>query len=116
MVAVTSAEFQKNFGTYKKKALGEPVHITIHRKPTLVLISRERYEALVRQGKKATATNAAKQASQAPTPAAAVRPDPAAQARAKELAEKREIEHLNRVAQGASKSGIFFDEGKPGHS
>lgn len=47
MTQVTSAEFQKNFGTYKRVALNEPVEITIHGKATLVVLSNERYQQLL---------------------------------------------------------------------
>lgn len=46
MTEVTSAEFQKNFGTYKKEALKKPVEISIHGKPTLVMLSKQEFDRL----------------------------------------------------------------------
>ena len=46
MSRVTSADFQKHFGLYKREALDEPVIISIHGKDTLVVMSNERYEML----------------------------------------------------------------------
>jgi PHD/YefM family antitoxin component YafN of YafNO toxin-antitoxin module len=46
MTSVKSAEFQKNFGTYKRLALQQPVTITIHGQDTLVLLSKRKYDLL----------------------------------------------------------------------
>lgn len=46
MTSVTSADFQKNFGTYKKEALVKPVVISIHGKDTLVLLSKQEFDRL----------------------------------------------------------------------
>ena len=48
MKRVTSAEFQKNFGEYKREALNGPISISIHGKETLVVMSHEAYDALLR--------------------------------------------------------------------
>lgn len=48
MPDITSADFQKNFGHYKRVALEEPVHITIHGRRTLVMISTAEYERLLK--------------------------------------------------------------------
>ena len=47
MTRVTSAEFQKNFGLYKRAALSEPLVVSIHGKETLVVMSHEHYESLL---------------------------------------------------------------------
>lgn len=47
MSNVTSAEFQRNFGQYKREALASPVSISIHKRPTLVLMSYDHYQQLV---------------------------------------------------------------------
>ncbi|MCE6959574.1 type II toxin-antitoxin system Phd/YefM family antitoxin [Cereibacter sphaeroides] len=49
MTTVTSTEFQKNFGTWKKKALRAPVTIEIHGKPSLVVLSAEKFRKLSAQ-------------------------------------------------------------------
>lgn len=46
MTIVTSADFQKNFGKYKREALDAPVRITIHGKETLVLVSKAHFDQL----------------------------------------------------------------------
>jgi len=46
MAHVTSADFQKNFGTYKRLALNTPVRILVHGKETLVLMSMEHYRRM----------------------------------------------------------------------
>ena len=51
MKRVTSAEFQKNFGEYKREALHEPISISIHGKEMLVVMSHEAYETLL-QGRR----------------------------------------------------------------
>lgn len=48
MKEVTSADFQKNFGLYKRQALAEPVTIRIHGRPTLVVLSAAEYERLTK--------------------------------------------------------------------
>ena len=47
MNAVTSAEFQKNFGQFKREALNAPLSILVHGRPTLVVLSQDHYDALV---------------------------------------------------------------------
>ncbi len=112
MTTVTSADFQKNFGTYKKKALNSPVHITIHRKPTLVLISRERYDALVRrsQGKGADGSVEVAEDKELARPARAARTRMASAAPSPIVDEMASAEHLKRVAEGASRNGVFFKD------
>lgn len=46
MKSVTSAEFQKNFGTYKEAALRAPVAITNHGRESLVVLSADEYQRL----------------------------------------------------------------------
>lgn len=46
MKSVTSAEFQKNFGTYKDAAMRAPVTITNHGRESLVMLSAEEYKRL----------------------------------------------------------------------
>lgn len=53
MPDITSADFQKHFGHYKRVALDEPVHITIHGRRTLVMISTSEYERLLKGAPKA---------------------------------------------------------------
>lgn len=47
MKAVTSAEFQKNFGQFKREALSAPVSVLVHGRPTLVVLSQDQYDALL---------------------------------------------------------------------
>lgn len=54
MPDITSADFQKHFGHYKRVALDEPVHITIHGRRTLVMISTPEYERLLQAQPKAS--------------------------------------------------------------
>lgn len=46
MATVTSAEFQKNFGTYKDAAQRGPVTITNHGRESLVVLSADEYKRL----------------------------------------------------------------------
>lgn len=46
MAVVSSAEAQKNFGRYREQALTEPVVITQHGKPSVVILSAAEYERL----------------------------------------------------------------------
>jgi prevent-host-death family protein len=46
MAKVTSAQLQKQFGTYSELAQREPVTITNHGRDSLVLLSAEAYERL----------------------------------------------------------------------
>lgn len=46
MKTVTAADLQKQFGTYRDMALGEPVSITHHGRETLVMLSAEEYKRL----------------------------------------------------------------------
>lgn len=46
MVAVSSAELQKNFGLYKETAQREPVSITSYGRESLVMLSAEEYRRL----------------------------------------------------------------------
>jgi PHD/YefM family antitoxin component YafN of YafNO toxin-antitoxin module len=48
MKNVTSAEFQRNFGLWKRKALIEPVSILVHGHPSVVLLSTASYNALLK--------------------------------------------------------------------
>ena len=43
---VTSGDFQKKFGIFKRQAFEAPVHITVHGQPSLVLMSARHYEAM----------------------------------------------------------------------
>jgi len=46
MPKVTSAEFQKNFGTYTDAARHEPVTITKHGRESLVMLTADEYKRL----------------------------------------------------------------------
>jgi prevent-host-death family protein len=46
MAVVSSAEAQKNFGRYREQALAEPVVVTQHGKPSVVILSAAEYERL----------------------------------------------------------------------
>ncbi|GEM_PF-3129833 len=46
MKCVSAAEFKKKSGTYQDMALSEPVTITKHDRPTLVLMSYAEYHRL----------------------------------------------------------------------
>ena len=46
MAVVTSAEAQKNFGRYREQALAEPVVVTRHGKPSVVILAAAEYERL----------------------------------------------------------------------
>lgn len=47
---VTSAYLQRNFKDVRQMALKKPVEITVYGKNELMLITREKFEELVRQG------------------------------------------------------------------
>ena len=51
MISVSSAEFQRNFGTYQDKALTEPVAITRNGRERVVLVSVEEYRRLKRRAR-----------------------------------------------------------------
>jgi prevent-host-death family protein len=53
---VTSVEFQRNFGTYQDMAQQEPVEITRHGRPALVLMSAREYGSLMTVKKRAFTT------------------------------------------------------------
>ena len=46
MVRITSAEFQKQFGQYREKALREPISITHHGRDSLVMLSADEFNRL----------------------------------------------------------------------
>lgn len=46
MKSVSAAEFKKKTGTYQDMALSEPVMITKHERPALVLMSYAEYQKL----------------------------------------------------------------------
>lgn len=46
MTVVSSAEVQKNFGRYKDAARAEPVVVTQHGKPAVVILAASEYERL----------------------------------------------------------------------
>ncbi|MBW3243542.1 type II toxin-antitoxin system Phd/YefM family antitoxin [Epibacterium sp. DP7N7-1] len=87
MTQVTSAEIQKHFGTYKREALNDPIEITIHGKPTLVLMSHNRYQKLLEL--EAKEMNSAKNKQDESVP---------------DLAD--ELEELERIASGTG--GVRF--------
>jgi len=47
MKSVSAAEFKKKSGAYQDMALSEPITITKHDRPTLVLLSFAEYQKLV---------------------------------------------------------------------
>jgi prevent-host-death family protein len=51
MITVSSAEFQRNFGTYQDKALTEPVAITRNGRERLVVVAAEEYRRLKRRAR-----------------------------------------------------------------
>jgi prevent-host-death family protein len=48
----TASEFQQAFGAYTAKALREPVTITKHGRPQLVIMAAEEFERLKRRDRK----------------------------------------------------------------
>jgi prevent-host-death family protein len=46
MVTITAAELQRNFGTYREKALREPVSVTHHGRPSLVVMAADEFDRL----------------------------------------------------------------------
>jgi PHD/YefM family antitoxin component YafN of YafNO toxin-antitoxin module len=48
MKSVTSAEFQRNFGLWKRKALVEPVAILVHGRESVILVSASAYRTLLK--------------------------------------------------------------------
>lgn len=46
MRSATATDFQKNFGSWSKDAMSEPVAIERHGRPRLVLMSYDQYRAL----------------------------------------------------------------------
>jgi prevent-host-death family protein len=56
MAQVSALEFQRNFKTYQDMAQQEPVEITLHGRPALVLISAQEYAALQMVKKRAFMT------------------------------------------------------------
>lgn len=58
MKSVSAAEFKKRTGTYQDMALSEPVMITKHERPTLVLMSYAEYQKLTGSVRKAPETSA----------------------------------------------------------
>lgn len=58
MTKVTSADLQKHFGIYKREALSRPVEVTVHGKPTLMLMSYDFYQSLVEKKEIAAAEGA----------------------------------------------------------
>jgi len=51
VITVSSAEFQRKFGTYQDKALTEPVAITRNGRERLVVVSAEEYRRLKRRAR-----------------------------------------------------------------
>jgi prevent-host-death family protein len=51
MITISSAEFQRNFGTYQDKALTEPVAITRNGRERLVVVSADEYRRLKRRAR-----------------------------------------------------------------
>ncbi len=51
MITVSSAEFQRKFGTYQDKALTEPVAITRNGQEWLVVVSADEYRRLKRRAR-----------------------------------------------------------------
>ena len=62
MVEVSSAEVQRNFGTYREKAEGvhgepEPVVVTHYNKPSVVIVAASEYARLKRRDKRVLAAD-----------------------------------------------------------
>lgn len=53
MRTVKSTEFQSQTGKYQDMALGEPITITKHNRPTLVLLSFDEYLKLTKDSRRA---------------------------------------------------------------
>ena len=51
MITVSSLDFQRNFGTYQDKALGEPIAITRNGRDRLVVMSADEYRRLKRRAR-----------------------------------------------------------------
>ena len=51
MITVSSAEFQRKFGTYQDKALTEPVAITRNGRERLVVVSVDEYRRLKKRAR-----------------------------------------------------------------
>jgi prevent-host-death family protein len=51
MITVSSAEFQRNFGTYQDRALTEPVAITRNGRERLVIVAADEYRRLKRRAR-----------------------------------------------------------------
>ena len=51
MITVSSAEFQRKFGTYQDKALTEPVAITRNGRQRFVFVSADEYRRLKRRAR-----------------------------------------------------------------
>ncbi|WP_411840111.1 type II toxin-antitoxin system prevent-host-death family antitoxin [Paracoccus sp. ME4] len=100
MPDITSADFQKHFGHYKRVALDEPVHITIHGRRTLVIISTPEYERLLAAQHKASTSTAP---FPEPTHAVAVVPDPDPKISA-------DLSELQRIAEQASDKDRFRED------
>lgn len=58
MISVSAAEFQRAFGPLSDKAIREPVAITKHGRPHLVLLSADEYARLKQRDRKVFATEA----------------------------------------------------------
>lgn len=58
MITVSSAEFQRNFGTYQDKALTEPVVITRNGRERVVMVSADEYRRLKRRAREVLAVGA----------------------------------------------------------
>lgn len=56
MKKVSAAEFKRKTGAYQDMALSEPVMITKHDRPTLVLLSYAEYQKLAGAAKKVSET------------------------------------------------------------
>jgi len=51
LITVSSAEFQRKFGTYQDKALTEPIVITRNGRERLVVVSADEYRRLKRRAR-----------------------------------------------------------------
>jgi prevent-host-death family protein len=51
MLTVSSAEFQRHFGTYQDKALAEPVAITRNGRERLIVMAADEYRRLMRRAR-----------------------------------------------------------------